>query len=245
MNNHEFPTIVTILAEISGGSGFSKFLLKWESLIFSCLIIFLLCFISFIAWRKNEIIPGKFQNAAEAIGSGIHDFICGILGENGRRFTPFLGTIFIYVLCMNLLGLFPFMKSPTSNWSVTLAIALCVFVYVQYAAFKELGFRGYFDHLAGKPRGIVLFSAVIPLIMLILHLITELIKPLSLSLRLRSNIWGDDLLLAVLGGFGISGFPLFFFNFILAAVAAVVQAFVFTLLSTVYFALILESESSH
>jgi len=169
----------------------------------------------------------------------LDDFICGILGAKGRRYTPFIGTLFIYILFMNLFGIIPLMKSPTASWSTTLALAICVFVYVQYTAIRELGFLGYLDHLMGKPRGILAFSVFIPLMMLILHIVSELVRPISLSLRLRSNIWGDDLLLSVLSGFGLGGVPLLVFSSLLAILAAVVQAVVFSLLTTIYFALVL------
>ena len=78
--------------------------------------------------------------------------------------------------------------------------------------------------------------------MLILHIVSELVRPISLSLRLRSNIWGDDLLLSVLAGFGLGGVPLLVFSALLAILAAVVQAVVFSLLTTIYFALVLTHE---
>jgi F-type H+-transporting ATPase subunit a len=91
----------------------------------------------------------------------------------------------------------------------------------------------------GKPRGIVAFSVVIPILMLFMEIISELVRPISLSLRLRSNIWGDDMLLGVVSGFGIGGVPLVIFSYLLAIIASMVQAVVFCLLTTVYFALVL------
>jgi len=168
--------------------------------------------------------------------------VCGILGPKGRKYSPFIGTLFIYILFMNLVGLVPMMKSATADWSVTLTLALCVFVYVQYTAVKELGFLGYIDHLMEKPRGVMALSVVLPLFMLFIHLIGELVKPLTLSLRLRSNIWGDDLLLAIMTGFGLPALPLLFFNTLLTMLAATIQAIVFCLLTTVYFALVMPEE---
>ncbi|MCX5713804.1 MAG: F0F1 ATP synthase subunit A, partial [Candidatus Omnitrophica bacterium] len=111
-------------------------------------------------------------------------------------------------------------------------------VYLQYTAFKELGFRGYLDHLLGRPRGFLAFSVLMPLMMFFLHIVSELVRPLSLSLRLRSNIWGDDVLLAIAANFGIGGIPLLLFGMLLAIIASMVQAMVFCLLSAIYFALI-------
>jgi F-type H+-transporting ATPase subunit a len=111
---------------------------------------------------------------------------------------------------------------------------------VQYTAFKELGFLGYMDHMAGQPRGFMAITVIIPLFMFLMHVMGEFIKPLSLSLRLRSNMWGDEMLLGVLAGFGLTGIPLLIFNMVMMLVAAVVQAVVFSLLTTIYFAIVLE-----
>lgn len=241
----ELPDIITILAVRFKGSILANWLYQWEHIIYSLIIIIALSLVAYFASRKSKMIPGKLQNVAEAVVGGLDEFVCGILGPKGRKYTPFIGTLFIYILFMNLSGLIPFMKPSTSSWSTTLALALCVFVYVQYTAIRQMGFLGYFDHLAGKPRGIMAFTIVLPVLMFSLHLIAELIRPVSLSLRLRSNVWGDDVLLAVLANFGIKGLPLLFLNMLMAVLTAVVQAVVFCLLSTIYFSLAFVSEEEH
>jgi len=238
----ELPDIITILAHKFPDNIFLKFLYSWENVIYSLIIVAALTLLTYFSTRKLNLIPGRLQNALETLAGGLDDFVCGILGSAGRRYTPFLGTLFLYILFMNLSGLIPFLKPSTSSWSTTLALAICVFFYVQYSAMKKLGFLGYLDHLAGKPRGILGFSIILPVMMLLLHVLSELIKPISLSLRLRSNIWGDDVLLAVLANFGIAGLPLLFFNTLIAILTAVVQAVVFCLLSTIYFAIFLLEE---
>jgi F-type H+-transporting ATPase subunit a len=238
----EAPNLVTILAERLEGTRLASILPEWESIIFSVISIAILSILAFLASRKISRVPGRFQALVELVVSGIDDFVCGIIGPKGRRYTPFIGTLFVYILFMNLIGLVPLMKSSTANWSVTLALALCVFIYVQYAGIKELGFLGYVDHLLGKPRGILALSVFVPLMMLILHVVSELVRPISLSLRLRSNIWGDDMLLSFIAGFGMKGLPLLIFNTILAILASLVQAVVFCLLTTIYFTLVLSHE---
>ncbi|MDD5681423.1 MAG: F0F1 ATP synthase subunit A [Candidatus Omnitrophica bacterium] len=240
---HELPNLVSFLADLVGRKTFlGEQIYLWENVLFSLLAVFVISLIVYLAQRKQKMIPERLQNAVELVVGGLDDFVCGILGKNGRRYTPFIGTLFIYIIFMNLFGIIPFMKSPTSSWSTTLGLALCVFVYVQYTAFKELGFLGYLDHMMGRPRGILAFSVFVPVMMFILHIVSELVRPISLSLRLRSNIWGDDMLLSVLAGFGLGGVPLLVFSTILAILAAVVQAVVFTLLTTIYFALVLTHE---
>jgi len=239
----ELPNLVTILAQrLGAASSLGKYLLIWENIIFSLIIVCIISLIAYFASRKRSLIPNRLQNACELVVGGLDNFVCGVLGEKGRKYTPFIGTLFVYIIFMNLFGLIPFMKSPTSSWSTTFGLALCVFIYVQYSALRELGFLGYLDHMMGKPRGILAFSVFVPLMMFLLHIVSELVKPISLSLRLRSNIWGDDMLLAVLSGFGLGGVPLLVFSSLLAILASVVQAVVFSLLSTIYFALVLTHE---
>jgi F-type H+-transporting ATPase subunit a len=238
----ESPDIFAILTERFPGNHFFKFIYLWEHVSYSLIIVLVLGVLAFFACRKKSLVPGRLQAAAELIVAGVDDFVCGIMGPIGRKYTPFIGTLFIYILFMNLSGLVPFMKASTASWSTTLALALCVFFYVQYTAIREMGFLGYLDHLAGKQRGVLAFTVVMPLFMLALHILTELIRPISLSLRLRGNIWGDETLIAMLSRFGIKGVPLLFFNMLMGILTSVVQACVFCLLTTIYLALILNRE---
>ncbi len=238
----ELPNIITIIAHRSAGTPLADWLIRWENVIFSAGIIILIAVVAWIASKKRSLVPRGIANAIELYVSAVDSFVIGIIGPDGRRYTPFIGTLFIYIITMNLIGLVPLIKSPTASWSTTLALALCVFVYVQYTGIRQLGIVGYFDHLLGKPRGFLAFSVFMPLMMFFLHIVSELIRPISLSLRLRSNIWGDDVLLAVVANFGIKGLPLLLFSSVLIIIAACVQALVFCLLTTIYFALFLRHE---
>lgn len=237
------PNICSLLEKATEGSSFSHFLKSWDNVLFSLMAMGIILAFVVIGGRKVKLVPGsRSQNALELCVSGLDNFVCGILGHQGRRYTPFIGTLFIYILTMNLFGFIPLLKSPTANWSTTFALAICVFFYVQYAAIKKHGFLGYLDHLMGRPRGGIAASAIIPIFMLFMHVIAELLKPVTLSLRLRSNIWGDDLLLSLFAHFGVKGVPFLIFNTALALLAALIQCVVFCLLSTIYFALVLENE---
>lgn len=236
----ELPNLVSIAADNAGrASPLGQFLLNWENIIFSLVAVFIITAAAYLAGRRMRLVPtSRLQVSIEIMVSCIDDFVCSILGPRGRRYTPFIGTLFVYILCLNLLGLVPFMESPTASWSTTLGLGLCVFIYVQYTALKELGIFGYLDHLTGKPRGVVALSLFIPLMMFFLHIISEIVRPISLSLRLGGNISGDDLLLTALSGLGLKGAPFMVFSLMLAVIASIIQALVFSLLSTIYFALI-------
>ena len=238
----ELPNFVTILAEKFHGSVFSEYLHLWENVIFSVIVGLVLSLVAYFATRKASLIPGRLQGFLEIVVSALDDFVCGILGPKGRRFTPFIGTLFLYILLMNLAGMIPLMKSSTSSLSTTVALALCVFVYLQYTALKENGIRGFIDHMMGKPRGVIAFTVFIPILIAAVHLVSELVRPLSLALRLRSNVWAEDALMAVVANFGLPGVPLFVFSMFLMILSSIIQALVFSLLSTIYFALVLPHE---
>jgi F-type H+-transporting ATPase subunit a len=245
----ELPNFITFLYHEFGEAAWVGFLHHYENLIFSFMVAILLCLVSYLVYRKRSMLPGKWQNAVELVVESLDNFVCGILGPQGKRFTPFLGTLFIYILIMNFWGLVPGMKSPTANLNQTLALALCVFFYVQYTGIRSLGLVGYLKHMAGDPRDVVTWLLV-PLSIPI-HIIEELAKPLSLSLRLFGNITGEDVLIAVFVGLGVSavgflhlpvGLPLEIPFIFLALLTGSIQALVFTLLSTIYFSLMLPHE---
>ena len=238
----ESPNIITFLAHALKGTNLSSFLKTWENAVLSLMVVAGISLVFYLASRKMSLIPGRFQSAVELTVGGIDEFVCGILGQKGREYLPFVGTLFIYILISNLLGFIPFMKSPTSSLSMTFALSICVFLYVQYTAIKNMGARGYADHLMGNPRGAIAFSVIMPFFMFVLHLITEFIRPVTLALRLRSNVFGDEMLLSVIAGLGMTWLPLLFFSMLLSIIAAIMQAVVFSLLTTVYFALVLKEE---
>jgi F-type H+-transporting ATPase subunit a len=245
----ELPNFITLLYHKFSEVAVVGFMHHYENVIFSWMVAILLCVVAYMAYRKRSILPGRLQNVVEMLVEALDNFVCGILGPQGRKFTPFLGTLFIYILSMNFLGLVPGMKSPTANLNQTLALALCVFFYVQYTGIRSLGLKGYLHHMAGSPRDVVTWLLV-PLNIPI-HIIEELAKPMSLSLRLFGNITGEDVLIAVFVGLGVSalsflhlpvGIPFEIPFIFLALLTGTIQALVFTLLSTIYFSMMLPHE---
>lgn len=236
------PNFVNILYHYFPQERFSQFLHNWENVIFSLIAAVILAVAFSIAGKRAAIIPGGLQNFCEMAVESLDNFVTGILGERWRKFTPFVGTVFLYVFTMNFIGVIPFLKSPTSSFGITFPLGLAVFFYVQGTGIRELGFFKYLDHLAGEPRTAVGF-VLIPL-MLFLHVVGEFVKPLSLSLRLFGNIWGEDVLIAVFVGMG-KGIPIHFPFLFLATLTSFVQATVFSLLTTIYISLMLPHEHEH
>ncbi len=227
------------------------FLVAYENVIFGSVVIMVLCLIFYFASKDAKLIPGRLQAACEGVVEWLNDFVCGILGPQGRTYTPFLGTLFLYIWTMNLIGLVPLMKSNTANSmtlkgpvalpvpTTTIALALIVFVVVQTIGIRKQGIKGYLDHMAGTPRDA--FGWVMSPLMFVIHLIGEFAKPFSLTFRLFCNIMGGHILVAVFVGMGVAAMLIpFQAPFLIFEIAtSTIQAFVFTLLSTVYIAMML------
>jgi F-type H+-transporting ATPase subunit a len=202
--------------------------------------------------------PTRRQIFAEMVVGSLYDLFRSILGDQARRFAPFLGTLFIFILCNNLFGIIPLGFAATSSFvNITLALGLMTFCYTQYVGIKELGIVGYLYHFAGQPKSAI--EWVFSVIIFPIEVLSELIKPISLSLRLFGNIFGEETLIAVMVFLGVSlmqfllglvgtpgfitswfpGFPFHVPFYAIALIGSTVQALVFTLLSTIYIALML------
>lgn len=243
----KFANFITVLSRAFPDQPWAHFLHQYEVVFFSLLVALVVSLLAYFASRNPRMIPGPFQNAVEALVEALNDFIIGILGpRHGPRYVPFLGTLFIYILAMNLFGIVPFLEAPTSSLNITVAMAITVFLYAQFIGLKELGVVGFLDHLAGNPRTVTQW-AMVPL-MLPIHVLGEFAKPISLACRLFGNIFGEDMLLVAFVSLGITtlaftglpfGLPLQLPFLFLALLTSTLQALVFTVLSTIYFLLML------
>ena len=248
----ELPNVVTLLSHRWHEIPWVAWLHRWENLVFALVVGLVLCGLTWRHSRRPSTIPGGWQNLLEWLVEGLDQLVHTIIGKDGRHFTPFIGTLFLYIWLMNLSVLVPGLKSSTANLNTTVALAVTVFSYVQWTGIQRLGVLRYLGHLAGEPRDLV--GWLLAPLMLVLHILGELIKPLSLSLRLCFNIFAEDVLLAVLVGLGITlglschlpvGLPLQALAVPLVLIFSTVQALVFTLLSSVYIALMLPYEEPH
>jgi F-type H+-transporting ATPase subunit a len=247
----EFPNLIEILNHYFH-SDITQFLFDFRIVVYSLVVAIFLSLLAYAGYRRRSLIPGPAQNLMEWIVEMLANMVVSILGEQGRKFVPFLGTLFIYIFCMNLLGLIPGMFSSTAKLNTTLALAICVFLYVQFTGIRNFGIFGYVYHLAGSPKSVVEWCLV-PL-NLPLHIIGELAKPVSLSLRLFGNISGEDMLLAIFATLGVTilsfipipvGLPLHLPFIFLAMLTSFVQALVFALLATIYFSLMSHHEEEN
>lgn len=246
-NVPEIANVVTVLVHQLHDHPLAHWLHRFENVIFSVLVAAGLSLIAYRFGRRPSVIPSGGQNILELFVEGMDNFIRSLMGSAGRAHLPFVGTLFIYIWFMNLSSIVPGLKPPTASLNTTIALALVVFGYVQWIGIRSNGLFGYLHHLAGSPRDVASWCLV-PL-MLPLHLVGEVIKPVSLSLRLAFNIFAEDILLAVLLGLGLSAgafmhapIPFQFFVVPLVLIFSTVQALVFSLLSSVYIASMLPHE---
>ena len=203
-------------------------------------MLFVVAF-SAIATRQLSLRPSRIQAVLEMLVSGLRGITVDVIGPRGPEFLPFIGALFIYIAVMNLMGLIPGFVSPTSNLSITAALAIIVFVVVQFYGVKEHGL-GYLAHFVeGVPRSI--WYLPLALLVFVVHVLGELARPVTLAIRLFGNIMAGETILVVLTGLAAAlllrfklPIPLQLPNLLLEVLVAVVQAVVFAMLTAVYLA---------
>lgn len=204
------------------------------------LVILLLVLLGWTSKRRIEETPDAVvpdaaltvRNLVEIFVEIISGVVKGVLGSRARRFIPLYGTFFIFILASNLLGLVPGFSPPTSNFNVTFGLGVCSFLMYNYYGFAEGG-MDYLKHFAGP----IWWLAIL---MIPLELIDNMVRPVSLALRLFGNMNGDHLVLGIFTDMTYVIIPVAFY--ILGTLVCVIQAFVFTLLSVVYVSLALPHE---
>lgn len=184
----------------------------------------------------EEMVPASgfslkntFQMAVESILSLME----GIIGHDAKHYFPLIATLFIYIFVNNVMGIIPGFLPATDNINTTLALGLTVFFYYNIVGIKTQGAKNYFKHFMGP----VLWLA--PL-MIIIELISHAVRPLSLGIRLFGNITGDHVVLGIFSDLTKLFIPVIFLA--LGVFVSFVQAFVFSLLSTVYIGLAVSHE---
>jgi F-type H+-transporting ATPase subunit a len=228
---HQFETAKLVDFQLAG------FDLSFTTSSLFMFIAFAISVIFFtIALRKRTFIPGRLQASAELLYGVAEDSVEGSIGEGGKKFIPLIFSMFLFILLCNLLGMLPYSFTVTSHISVTFALASLIFVLITLVGFIRHGFHFLSLFL---PRGTPLWLA--PLIILI-EFFAYLARPVSLSLRLAANMIAGHVLLKVLAGFVVSmaiylkwiPLPLMVVLIGFEIFVAILQAYIFTILSCVY-----------
>lgn len=208
------------------------------------------CGFFFFATRGRALIPGRVQSVAELIYQFVADMVQDAIGSEGRRFFPYIFTLFVFILIINLFGLIPSIPgsphefhvfTPTSHIIITFALAMVTITMVLVYGFYRNGL-GFLRLLA--PSGVPMW--LLPLIVLI-EFFSFLSRPLSLSIRLFANMFAGHLIIKVFAGFIISLLgagawaalaPAPFLGVVavllLEILIAALQAYVFAILSCIY-----------
>jgi F-type H+-transporting ATPase subunit a len=187
-------------------------------------MIFLILFLG-LSSRKLKLIPSRFQGVLELIIQFFENLLVDIIGEKGKKYLPLVGTIGLFILFCNILGLVPGFMSPTSKLNVTVGCALVVFVYYHWQGIRSQGLFKYLKHFTGP------IPLIAPLLLPI-EIISHFARPLSLSIRLFGNIFAEELLIVIIASIIPFILPLPFMA--VAIFTAIIQAFVFVLLSCIY-----------
>jgi F-type H+-transporting ATPase subunit a len=206
--------------------GLGHFAHSYPYIVYSWVVMIILIVLGFLASKGVSLVPTKVQNVMEIIVSALEEFTIDITGEEGRWLFPLLGTVFLYIFTCNIIGLIPGFYPPTASLNTTLSCALVVVLFTHVIGVKYHGVK-YIKHFLGPVWWMV------PLIFPI-ELIGHLARILSLSFRLMGNMMGHELVAGIL--FALAG--LFFAPLpimVLGIFVALVQAFVFYLLSVMYF----------
>ncbi len=192
--------------------------------------------------KPRAVVPGRLQAAAELSHDFIYRMATDQIGHEGRRFFPFIFTLFFFVLMGNLLGLVPFAFTYTSHIAITAALAIMVIVLVTIVALAEHGFK-FFTYFFPDGAPVFLAPLIVPI-----EIISYLSRPVSLSIRLFANMVAGHVMLAVfatfvvtLGSIGAVGMvgaigPLAL-NVVLIGfelLVAALQAYVFAILTCIY-----------
>ncbi|MBT3583396.1 MAG: F0F1 ATP synthase subunit A, partial [Halobacteriovoraceae bacterium] len=203
-----FPLLtiaLTSVAHASGGFTWIGSLLHSAHIhvgqhVFTMILVAIIIAIGGVIYRaklakvQNIVIPDKgltFRNITEAYGSFIYTQCKSLLGEKGtQQYFSFIATTFLVILICNLIGLIPGFLPPTDHLSTTLALGCFSFIYYNVMGVKEQGLVNYLKHFCG-PLWYMAF------LILPIEIISNLVRPLSLALRLRSNMMGDHMVLSI------------------------------------------------
>jgi F-type H+-transporting ATPase subunit a len=209
--------------------------IPWYTVMFFIACILSVVIIWILKGKLSESEPGHGQQTLELSVLAVRNMLQDIIGPHGLKYFPVVMTFAVLILVSNLMGLFPLFMSPTAATSVTFALGLSSFLYYNYIGIRENGIYNHLKHLAGPIWWIA------PLIFPI-ELISNLIRPFSLGIRLFGNLFADEKVLETVAGLAppYSQFLVPLPLMALSVFVAVVQTFVFILLSQLYL-----SEVSH
>jgi len=199
---------------------------------YSWLATAILIIVALLVRKSIKMVPTGVQNVVEAVVEALYNLCEDVIGKHwARAHFPLIGTLGIYILLCNYMGLIPGFDSPTANINTTAACAIPVFFATHYYGIKVHKAK-YINHFLGPIRSV--FALPLMIMMFFIELIGHFVRPLTLSVRLFGNMVAKHILLIVLGILAPAIIPITILG--LGVLVGLVQAFVFVLLSAMYLA---------
>ncbi len=207
----------------------------------SVVVLALIALIAVVVFRRLKridvhLVPKgstSLVNVIEIIIEALLRIMTDVMGKDARRHFPIIGAVFFYILISDLVGVIPGFSPSTDNINTNLAVAIVVFCYYNIAGIRAHGLSGYLKEFSGP----IIWLA--PLLFVV-EIISHIVRPLSLSVRLLGNMYGDHLVVGIFSNIAPIIVPTAFMA--MAIFVAFIQAFVFTLLSVIYIALATRTE---
>jgi F-type H+-transporting ATPase subunit a len=199
----------------------------WRGFMVMQLLVALIIIVLFAFLRRRLSVdqPGKLQHIFELVEEFVRGQAEESVGHDGPSYLGFFGTLFIFILFCNLIGIIPGFESPTMIPAVPAGCAIAVFCYYNLMGFRAQGVAKYLAHFAGPM--LILAPLMIPI-----ELISHMARPLSLTIRLYANMFAGERVTLVFLGLTYFGVPVLFMG--LHVFVAVLQAYIFMLLTMIY-----------
>jgi F-type H+-transporting ATPase subunit a len=192
------------------------------------IIVVLTAFSLVVRSRLSVENPGALQVLVEDYIGFFHTLLDDFVGPGGRKYLPLVASMFLLILIANLAGLVPGLMAPTTNLNVTLGCAVTVWVFYHIEGIRAQGLGAYLKHFV-MPPGVPVFLAPV---MLVIEPISHAARVLSLTLRLFGNLFGEELVIAILASLVPFIIPLPMMA--LGLVTGTLQALIFVILTMVY-----------
>ncbi len=223
---------------------------KYDYIVIAFLIMIAMATVGVLAGKAARIRPeGKptsLANLVEAAFEGFQNYLVSIMGEHlARKYAPLIASFFFTILFFNYMGLVPGMVAPTANPNVPIGLALVAFIATHVIAIRETSLKAWFMHFVGEPKWLGFLNFP-------LHLIGELIKPISLAIRLLCNVFGEEMVVLNLAGMAVAAMailkfpiPFQFPIMCLGVFFGLLQAMVFSTLLSIYIAILSTHHDDH
>lgn len=215
-----------------------------DHVVMTWIVMAFLIGVSYLATRRLADVPGPMQNVLELVLEAFNGILDSVIGPEGRRYLPLIGSAGLYIFLSNILILIPGLRCPTANLNTTAALALTIFASYHYFGVREQGLPTYLKHFLGPAGELPKFLLIamgwilVPALILV-EIISHLARVLSLSFRLFGNIFGEDTVFLFLLFLTSIMWPIYVMTPMVSPLiifTGLIQALIFVMLSTMYIA---------